>query len=45
EAEPDRCIVIDASADPETVENVVTAAVFAVLEKRMPVQRKQTAPA
>lgn len=45
EAEPDRCIVIDASADPETVENVITAAVFAVLEKRMPVQRKQTAPA
>lgn len=45
EAEPDRCIVIDAAADPETVENVVTAAVFAVLEKRMRVQSKQTAPA
>ncbi|TIT72870.1 MAG: thymidylate kinase, partial [Mesorhizobium sp.] len=45
EAEPDRCIVIDASADPETVENVVTAAVFTVLEKRVPTQRKQTASA
>ena len=31
-AEPDRCIVIDASADTETVENAVTAAVFAALE-------------
>ncbi len=31
-AEPERCIVIDASADPDTVENVVTAAVFAALE-------------
>ena len=45
EAEPDRCIVIDASADPDTVEHVVTAAVFAALESRMPVQRKQAAPA
>lgn len=31
-AEPDRCIVIDASADPDAVEDVVTAAVFAALE-------------
>jgi len=44
-AEPQRCIVIDASADPDAVENVVTAAVFAALEARVPVQRKQTAPA
>lgn len=29
--EPDRCIVIDASAEPDVVENVVTAAVFAAL--------------
>jgi dTMP kinase len=45
EAEPDRCIVIDAAADPGTVEDVVTAAVFAALESRMSAQRKQTAPA
>jgi dTMP kinase len=32
EREPDRCIVIDASADPDSVEDVVTAAVFAALE-------------
>ncbi|RVA10609.1 dTMP kinase, partial [Mesorhizobium sp. M7D.F.Ca.US.004.03.1.1] len=29
EAEPERCIVVDAAADPDAVENVVTAAVFA----------------
>ena len=34
EREPDRCIVIDASEDPATVENVVTAAVFAALEAK-----------
>lgn len=32
--EPGRCIVVDAAAEPETVENVVTAAVFAALEVR-----------
>jgi dTMP kinase len=32
-AEPDRCIVIDASGDTQTVENMVTTAVFAALEK------------
>jgi dTMP kinase len=32
--EPERCIVIDAAAEPETVENVVTAAVFAALAVR-----------
>jgi dTMP kinase len=44
-AEPERCIVIDAAADPDTVENVVTAAVFSALEERMPAQRIETAPA
>ncbi|TIV45437.1 MAG: thymidylate kinase, partial [Mesorhizobium sp.] len=44
-AEPERCIVIDAAADPDTVENVVTAAVFAALEERLPAQRIETAPA
>ena len=34
EKEPERCVVIDASADPDTVENVVTAVVFAALEAR-----------
>ena len=34
QAEPERCIVIDASQDQETVENMVTAAVFAALEVR-----------
>ena len=32
--EPKRCIVIDASADAETVENAVTVAAFAALEAR-----------
>lgn len=39
EAEPDRCIVIDASADPDTVESVVTAAVFAAIEMRYSQQK------
>ncbi|MFI0849523.1 dTMP kinase [Mesorhizobium sp. IMUNJ 23232] len=34
EKEPDRCIIIDASADEDEVEDVVTAAVFAALEVR-----------
>ena len=34
EKEPDRCIVIDASAGEDEVEDVVTAAVFAALEVR-----------
>jgi dTMP kinase len=33
-AEPERCIVIDASGRAEDVENVITAAVFAALEAR-----------
>ena len=44
-AEPERCIVIDASADPDTVEHVVTAAVFAALEARAPARNRQAAPA
>jgi dTMP kinase len=32
--EPDRCIVVDASADPDTVETVVAAAVIAALNAR-----------
>ncbi|HEY4191273.1 MAG TPA: dTMP kinase [Mesorhizobium sp.] len=35
-AEPDRCIVIDAAALPEVVEDSITAAVFAALEVRIP---------
>jgi dTMP kinase len=33
-AEPQRCVVIDASASPDEVEHAVTAAVFAALERR-----------
>jgi dTMP kinase len=44
-AEPDRCIVIDASADPATVEDIVTAAVFAALKARAPAPNRQAAPA
>ncbi|TGQ47737.1 MULTISPECIES: dTMP kinase [unclassified Mesorhizobium] len=43
-AEPERCVVVDASADPNTVENVVTAAVFAALEARAPAPKRQAAP-
>ncbi|MCA0028340.1 dTMP kinase [Mesorhizobium sp. B263B1A] len=44
-AEPERCVVIDASAAPDAVENVVTATVFAALEARAPMRNRQTAPA
>lgn len=33
-SEPERCVVIDASASPDEVEDTVTAAVFAALEAR-----------
>lgn len=36
EAEPERCIVIDASGDPDAVEHVIEAAVAAALEAREP---------
>ncbi len=45
EAEPERCVVIDAAADPDAVENAVTAAVFAALEQRMPRKSERTASA
>ncbi|MBZ9943689.1 dTMP kinase [Mesorhizobium sp. BR1-1-13] len=44
-AEPERCVVIDASAAPDAVENAVTATVFAALEARAPMRNRQTAPA
>lgn len=45
-AEPRRCIVIDASADPDTVEDVVTAAVFAALAAAItPETNRRTTPA
>jgi dTMP kinase len=44
-AEPGRCIVIDAAAPSESVENAITAAVFAALEQRMSVQSRRTASA
>lgn len=43
-AEPDRCVVIDASQGADDVENVVTATVFAALEARAAaVERKGSA--
>lgn len=42
-AEPERCVVIDASASPEIVEDAVTEAVFATLESRTPARAKATA--
>ncbi|TIX19988.1 MAG: thymidylate kinase, partial [Mesorhizobium sp.] len=44
-AEPERCIVVDAAADPDAVENVVTAAVFTALEARTPARNRQATPA
>lgn len=38
--EPNRCVVVDASADAETVENAVTTAVFAALEARADADRE-----
>lgn len=42
--EPERCVVIDASADPGAVEDAVTAAVFSALAERRPANRNQAAP-
>lgn len=39
EAEPKRCLVVDASRDPDEVEDVITAAVFAAIEARMPARK------
>jgi dTMP kinase len=44
-AEPERCVVIDASGEAEEVENIVTAAVFAALEARNPARGRLAAPA
>jgi dTMP kinase len=44
-AEPERCVVIDASAPPKEVEDAVTAAVFEHLEARMSGNLRQVAPA
>ena len=44
-AEPERCVVIDASAEPDAVEDAVTAAVFTALAERRPANRNQAAPA
>lgn len=38
--EPDRCVVIDASSDADTVEHAVTSAVFAALEARSHAERE-----
>lgn len=43
EAEPERCIVVDAARDPDDVEDIITAVVFAALEARIPA--RQAAPA
>jgi dTMP kinase len=45
EAEPERCVVIDAGAPLEEVENAVTAAVFGALEVRLPARARAAAPA
>ncbi len=42
-AEPERCVVIDAAATPQDVEDAVTEAVFERLEKRMPAKRSKGA--
>jgi dTMP kinase len=44
-AEPRRCVVVDASGGPDSVEDAVTAAVFAALEARQPGRQRQAAPA
>jgi dTMP kinase len=44
-AEPERCVVIDASAEPDGVENAVTAAVFSALEVRIPPRSRRTVQA
>lgn len=43
--EPERCVVIDASGDADTVDERITAAVFNVLEARLPHGKRQAASA
>ena len=45
EAEPERCVVIDAGEPSDVVENAITAAVFSMLERRMAAQPNRTASA
>ena len=40
--EPQRCIVIDASQNPDAVEEAVTEAVFAAIEAKMPAECRTT---
>jgi dTMP kinase len=43
EAEPERCVVVDASRDADEVEDGITAAVFAALEAKMPAKQAASA--
>lgn len=43
DAEPERCIVIDASASADAVEDAITASVFAVLAARLSTRQTATA--
>jgi dTMP kinase len=44
-AEPERCVVIDASASVEAIENVITETVFSALEARVPPHSKMASSA
>lgn len=44
-AEPGRCVVIDAAAPADRVEDAITTAVFALLERRMGAQANRSASA
>lgn len=45
EAEPERCVVINAGEPPGVVEDAITAAVFSMLERRMATRPSRTASA
>jgi dTMP kinase len=42
-AEPDRCVVVDASRDAGEVQDIITAAVFTALEAKMPARQAASA--
>jgi dTMP kinase len=42
-AEPDRCVVVDASRDAGEVQDIITSAVFAALEAKMPARQAASA--
>ena len=44
-AEPERCVVVDAGAPADRVEDAITTAVFALLERRMGAQASRSASA